>query len=133
MEPCTHAGPPATDSGPTERGRRDAGPAARRSPSDVVAAIIDEVPSYADAFAGRWARPSANAVQLALGGFLYLASGRRGADPGTPTAPAVEGAYELGRGEARSGRSMDALLGGYRVGARVAWREMSTTAVRTGV
>ena len=46
-----------------------------------------------------------NAVQLALGGFLSLAGGRRGADPRTPTAPAVEGAYQLGRGEARSGRT----------------------------
>ena len=53
-----------------------------------------------------------NAVQLALGGFLSLASGGRGADPGTPTAPAVEGAYQLGRGEARSGRTTDALLAG---------------------
>ena len=74
-----------------------------------------------------------NAVQLALGGFLSLAGGRRGADPGTPTAPAMEGAYQLGRGEARNGRSTDALLSAYRIGARVAWREMSARAVAAGI
>ena len=36
-------------------------------------------------------------------------------------------------GEARNGRSMDALLAAYRVGARVAWRELSATAVSAGL
>ncbi|MCW2765879.1 MAG: hypothetical protein JWO11_1838 [Nocardioides sp.] len=99
----------------------------------VVLAVIEEVPSYTDAFSGPMGETIRNAVQLALGGFLSLASGRRGTDPRTPTAPAVEGAYQLGRGEARSGRTTDALLAAYRIGARVSWREMSTTAVRTGV
>jgi hypothetical protein len=99
----------------------------------VVTAIIEEVPSYTDAFSGPMGETIRNAVQLALGGFLSLASGRRGADPRTPAAPAVEGAYQLGRGEARSGRSTDALLAAYRIGARVSWREMSLTAVRGGV
>ncbi|ABL83979.1 MULTISPECIES: helix-turn-helix domain-containing protein [unclassified Nocardioides] len=99
----------------------------------VVAAIIDEVPSYTDAFSGPMGETIRNAVQLALGGFLSLASGSRGADRSTPAAPAVEGAYQLGRGEARSGRTTDALLAAYRIGARVSWREMSTVAVRNGV
>ncbi|MBJ7331039.1 MAG: helix-turn-helix domain-containing protein, partial [Solirubrobacteraceae bacterium] len=99
----------------------------------VVAAIIDEVPSYTDAFSGPMGETIRNAVQLALGGFLSLASGGRGADLRTPAAPAVEGAYQLGRGEARSGRSTDALLAAYRIGARVSWRDMSRTAVRAGV
>jgi hypothetical protein len=99
----------------------------------VVAAIIAEVPSYEGALAGQMGATIGNAVQLALGGFLSLASGRRGTDPGTPTAPAVEGAYQLGRGEARSGRSTEALLAAYRIGARVAWRDMSRTAVDAGV
>jgi hypothetical protein len=99
----------------------------------VVAAIIDEVPSYTDAFSGPMGETIRNAVQLALGGFLSLASGKRGAEVSTPTAPAVEGAYQLGRGEARSGRTTEALLAAYRIGARVSWREMSTTAVRNGL
>jgi len=99
----------------------------------VVAAIIEEVPSYEDAFSGPMGQTIRNAVQLALGGFLSLATGTRGSDPRTPTAPAVEGAYQLGRGEARSGRSTDALLAAYRIGARVSWHEMSTTAVQKGI
>ena len=67
-----------------------------------------------------------NAVQLALGGFLTLAT-RDGESP--PMAPALEGAYQLGRGEARNGRTMEALLAAYRIGARVSWRDMSRTAV----
>ena len=77
---------------------------------DVVAAIVEEVPSYRDAFSGRMGETIRNAVQLALGGFLTLASRGRAEDLRTPTAPAVEGSYQLGRGEARSGRSTDALL-----------------------
>ncbi|MFC4784568.1 PucR family transcriptional regulator [Nocardioides sp. MAHUQ-72] len=100
---------------------------------ETVTAIIAEVPSYEGALTGPMGENIRNAVQLALGGFLSLASGRRGADPRTPTAPAVEGAYQLGRGEARSGRSTEALLAAYRVGARVSWREMSTTAVAGGI
>jgi hypothetical protein len=99
----------------------------------TVAAIIEEVPSYEGALTGTMGENIRNAVQLALGGFLSLASRRRGADPRTPAAPAVEGAYRLGRVEARSGRTTEALLAAYRVGARVSWREMSRTAVETGV
>ena len=97
----------------------------------VVSAVIAEVPSYADALAGPMGLTIRNAVQLALGGFISLAGRRRRTDPKTPAAPAMEGAYQLGRGEARSGRSMDALLAAYRIGARVSWREMSSAAVRS--
>ena len=97
----------------------------------VVGAIIAEVPSYTDAFSGPMGETIRNAVELALGGFLSLAGG--GGDLTTPGAQAVEGAYQLGRGEARSGRTTDALLAAYRIGARVSWREMSTIAVRNGI
>ena len=100
---------------------------------DVVAAIVDEVPSYRDAFSGPMGETIRNAVQLALGGFLTLASRGRTQDLRTPTAPAVEGSYQLGRGEARSGRSTDALLAAFRIGARVSWRELSEIAVRNGL
>jgi sugar diacid utilization regulator len=99
----------------------------------TVQEIIVEVPSYAEEFTGHMGQVIGNAVQLALAGFLELATARSGADPSTPIRPALEGAYELGRGEARSGRSMDALLAAYRVGARVSWRHMSASAVRAGL
>ena len=99
----------------------------------TVATIVVEVPSYADAFAGEMGRAISGAVQLALGGFLDLATASGGVDPSLPIGPALEGAYKLGRGEARSGRTMDSLLAAYRVGARVSWRHMSDTAVAAGL
>lgn len=99
----------------------------------TVAAIVVEVPSYADAFSGEMGRTIENAVQLALGGFLQLASEGGDGDASTPIQPALDAAYALGRGEARSGRSMDALLGAYRVGARVSWRHMADSGVRAGL
>ena len=100
----------------------------------TINAVTDEVPSYAGAFGGPMGDTIENAVQMALAGFLRLAArGARTTDAGTPLSPALEGAYALGRGEARSGRSADALLSAYRVGARVAWRELAETAVESGV
>lgn len=99
----------------------------------AVAAIIVGVPSYEGALSGRMGANIDHAVRLALGGFLDLASQPRGGDPATPLGPVVDAAYALGRGEARSDRSMEALLAAYRVGARVAWRELSTAAVAGGI
>jgi hypothetical protein len=97
----------------------------------VVAAVVAEVPSYSRAFAGTMGDNIRRAVALALGGFLDRVS--PAPDGRDPTATVHAGAYDLGRGEARSGRSMDALLAAYRVGARVAWRGMSQTAVDAGL
>jgi len=99
----------------------------------TIAAVTDEVPSYAGAFGGPMGDNVENAVQMALAGFLRLAARGRVVDQAQPLSPALEGAYALGRGEARSGRSADALLSAYRVGARVAWRELAETAVDAGV
>ncbi len=99
----------------------------------TVAAVTVEVPSYADAFSGRMGQRIEGAVQMALGAFVHLAARSQGSDPGPTLSPALDGAYELGRGEARSGRSVDALLSAYRVGARVAWRELSESAVDGGL
>ena len=98
----------------------------------TVDAIRTEVPSYADPFQGEMGHAIGRAVALALGGFLEISSG----DTETGAASfqqVAEAAYALGRGEARSGRSMDALLSAYRVGARVAWRDMSSAGVRAGL
>ncbi|WP_426245603.1 PucR family transcriptional regulator [Nocardioides sp. LHG3406-4] len=99
----------------------------------TIDAVRDEVPAYTREFGGPLGANIENAVQMALAGFLRLAARGSSSDPGTPLTPALDGAYALGRGEARSGRSADALLAAYRVGARVAWRELSAKAVETGV
>jgi hypothetical protein len=99
----------------------------------VITAVVREVPSYSDPFRGQMGRNIETAVQVALDGFLDLASRREGIDAGDQIEAVLEAAYALGRGEARSGRSMDALARAYRVGARVAWREMSAVAVADGL
>ena len=97
----------------------------------TVNAVRDEVPAYSEGLGEQMAGTIEQAVQMALAGFLRVAG--RAEDPGTPLPPTVEGAYALGQGEARAGRSADALLSAYRVGARVSWRELSATAVAAGV
>ncbi|RZU75043.1 PucR-like helix-turn-helix protein [Micromonospora kangleipakensis] len=99
----------------------------------TVSAITGEVPGYSGALTGTMREKIENAVRIALGTFFQLVEKAQSADPSTPLTPALEAAYALGSGEARSGRSMDALLAAYRVGARVAWREVSTTTVRSGL
>ena len=98
--------------------------------SHAVEAIIEEVPSYASARDYLVGNIEA-AVQVALGSFLSIAA--RSDDPSTPLGPAREASYNLGRGEARSGRSLDALLSAYRIGARVSWRGLSEESVRAGM
>ena len=98
--------------------------------ADAVEAIIAEVPSYAEAREYMVGNIE-TAVQVALGSFLTIAA--RADDPSTPLGPAREASYALGRGEARSGRSMDALLSAYRIGARVSWRELSAVGVNAGM
>ncbi|GIF22838.1 hypothetical protein Ate02nite_55680 [Paractinoplanes tereljensis] len=100
--------------------------------TQTIDAIMAEVPAYAEAFAGALGVKIERAVRTALGAFLGLVSRPHGPDPQSPLAPALEAAYALGRGEARSGRSLDALLGAYRVGARVSWHELAAISVATG-
>ena len=95
----------------------------------VVAAIAVEVAEYTDQMTGSFGIGVDSAVQLALGGFLRLAAHAETSDASTPLTPVLDAAYALGRGEAKSGRTMSGLLSAYRVGARVSWREWSTTCV----
>ena len=101
--------------------------------AQTVRAVVDEVPAYADAFSDDMGANIEEAAVTALAGFVHLAGHGDDADPRTPLQPMRAAAYELGRGEARQGRPMDALLAAYRVGARVAWRELARIAVDHGL
>jgi len=98
----------------------------------ALTAVTDEVPEYARTLRGDIASDIEQAIAAALGTFLRLLA----PDPQDPAAAPLDaarrGAYELGRGEARAARTADALLAAYRIGARVSWREMSSTAVEQG-
>lgn len=99
----------------------------------TIAAVTAEVPQYADTLSREMADGIAEGVRMALAAFLRLAAGSDDQDPDAAIGAAAREAYELGRGEARAHRSVDALLAAYRVGARVAWQEQADTAVRHDV
>ncbi|WP_018155056.1 PucR family transcriptional regulator [Demetria terragena] len=102
-----------------------------RVADDVVADVVAGVESYRDALRGQMGATIRQAVQVALDGFIIIASRESG--PTTPRAPALDGAYQLGRGEARGGRTPEALLAAYRIGARTAWRHLSASALDAGI
>jgi sugar diacid utilization regulator len=99
----------------------------------VVAAVVSEVPSYADPFRRGMGRQIETAVRVALDGFLDLASGTGSRSRRTQHQRVHDAAYALGQGEARAGRSIDALTTAYGVGARVAWRDMGSGAIDAGM
>ena len=94
---------------------------------EIVEAIIEgiprDVPVYAMPMEGRFGQGVRQGVTLALHRFLDL--------PGTRLPALSEDGkwvYEnLGRGEVRSGRSLESLLSAYRYGARVTLRAISRT------
>jgi hypothetical protein len=93
---------------------------------DIIAAIADEVPGYARPMEGRFGQVVRFGVEVALNRFVDLLVGK-----GTEDATARDTYTRLGAGEYKNGRSLDALLAAYRVGARRAWRrfvEVGTSA-----
>jgi hypothetical protein len=96
----------------------------------VVESVIAEVPSYSEPFRGSMGRNIENAVAVALNGFLDAVAG--GVEP-RRLAAVNDAAYNLGRGEVRAGRTMDALAAAYRVGTRRAWTDLSAIAVDAGL
>ncbi|GAA4362204.1 helix-turn-helix domain-containing protein [Paeniglutamicibacter cryotolerans] len=90
----------------------------------IIEAVPLQVPAYARPIEGRFGRGLRSGVATALERFLEL-PGTRKAALSPESRKLVEG---LGIGECRQGRSMDALLGAYRTGARVTFREMSKVA-----
>ncbi len=99
----------------------------------TVAAVTSEVSEYRRAvFGSEMGVAIEGAVELALATFLRVTT-TQDDETVASLGPAREAAYSLGRGEARAGRTMEALLGAYRVGARAAWEEMAALIVRRRV
>jgi PucR-like helix-turn-helix protein len=90
---------------------------------EVIAAVQSAVPVYRVLD-----RNVRRGVHQALEGFIQLA------DSGSAMRlPGREVYVEFGRGEARNGRPLDALLQAYRVGAQAAWRGVADAGDRAGV
>ncbi len=94
---------------------------------EIVEAIAREVPAYARPLEGAFGEAMSRGVEQALEQFNAMVR-----NPGSGRAPGRELYMELGRGEVREGRSLEALLAAYRVGARVAWRRLSSLGLEAG-
>ncbi|HKH17291.1 MAG TPA: helix-turn-helix domain-containing protein [Solirubrobacteraceae bacterium] len=95
---------------------------------EMIAAIAREVPDYARAMEGEFGQVVRLGVEVALNRFVDLL-----ADPEPDAAESRSTYVDLGRGEFRAGRSLDALLAAYRVGARLAWRRFVEAGVAGGL
>ena len=94
----------------------------------MIAAIAREVPDYARAMEGEFGQVVRLGVEVALNRFVDLL-----ADPEPDAAESRRTYVDLGRGEFHAGRSLDALLAAYRVGARLAWRRFVEAGVAGGL
>ncbi|HKH16987.1 MAG TPA: hypothetical protein VKA57_05635, partial [Solirubrobacteraceae bacterium] len=95
---------------------------------EMIVAIAREVPDYARAMEGEFGQVVRLGVEVALNRFVDLLADAE------PDAAERRGTYvDLGRGEFRAGRSLDALLAAYRVGARLAWRRFVEAGVAGGL
>lgn len=90
----------------------------------IIAAIGREVPGYARPMEGAFGRGVRIGVERALERFI---------EGGEDDAAARELYVSLGRGEQRAGRSLDALLRAYRLGARLSWERFSAVGQEVGV
>jgi hypothetical protein len=91
----------------------------------IVDAIASEVPDYARPMEGRFGETVRFGVQVALNRFVDLLVGKASREFGDTYR-------RLGAGEYKQGRTLDALLSAYRVGARVAWRRFVDAGTHAG-
>jgi hypothetical protein len=95
---------------------------------EIIRSIARAIPAYRRPMRGAFGRGVQTAIDLALRQFLDQMG-----HPIPAERPGREVYLDLGRGELRSGRSLDALQLAYRIGARVAWRRFAAAARAAGV
>jgi PucR C-terminal helix-turn-helix domain len=95
---------------------------------EIVAELSHGVPDYARPLEGPFGQALRHGVEEALGRFTTMVE-----SPGADPEAGREVYVNLGRGEMRAGRSLDALLAAYRLGARVAWRRLAAAGERAGL
>src|SRR5206468_8465430 len=94
----------------------------------IIAAIGSEVPEYRRPLEGPFGRALRVGVEQALARFVDQIE-----HPEADNDAARDIYVALGRGEMRAGRSLDALLSAYRLGARLAWRRFVAFGVDAGL
>jgi PucR-like helix-turn-helix protein len=95
---------------------------------EIIDAIRAGVPAYAQPLEGAFGAGVRVGVEQALTEFVDLVE-----SPARDRSAWREVYVRLGRGEARVGRTMEALLAAYRIGARVAWRRVAEVARAAGL
>lgn len=90
---------------------------------EIVAAVGRAVPEYRRPLEGAFGRGLRAGVRRSLQQFVDLIGRAE-----EVSAASREVYRELGRGEHRSGRTLDALQAAYRLGARLSWRRLSVLA-----
>jgi len=96
--------------------------------AETIRAIGSEVPDYSAPLEGRLGVTLRYGTERALGRFVDSIE--------APTAVSARDRriyFELGRLEMREGRTLNALLAAYRVGAQIAWRRFVEAGVRAGL
>jgi hypothetical protein len=92
---------------------------------EIIEAVGREVPAYRRPLEGAFGEGVRRGVGVALSRFVESS--------GAPDRAAASVYIALGRGEYRQGRSLEALLAAYRVGARIAWRRITEAGAAAGV
>src|SRR5215210_2269487 len=95
---------------------------------EIIAAISRSVPDYARPLEGPFGEGLRLGVAEALRQFMELIE-----NPAADRVAGREVYVNLGRGEMRAGRSLEALLAAYRLGARVAWRRLAAAGESAGL
>ena len=95
---------------------------------EIVRAVSEGVPDYARPLEGDFGRALRAGVEEALGQFVAAVE-----DPESARQNGRQTYVDLGRTEMRAGRSLDALLAAYRIGARAAWRRLVAAGERAGL
>src|SRR6476469_2193767 len=94
---------------------------------EIIEALRSDVPEYRRPLEGAFGRGLRAGVFSALEHFLQEV------ETGGPVPRRRDLYVGLGRGEQRAGRSLEALLAAYRLGARVVWRRQAEVAAAAGL
>nr|MBA3328593.1 PucR family transcriptional regulator [Solirubrobacterales bacterium] len=96
--------------------------------AEMIRAIGEEVPDYSRPLGGPFGIALRDGVERALRRFVDSIEHPEAIDEGDRSVY-----IELGRGEMRQGRTLNALLAAYRVGAQLAWRRFVQAGVSAGL
>jgi hypothetical protein len=95
---------------------------------EIIQEIRAAIPEYARPMDGPYGQVLSVGVHEALNSFIGLV-----ADPGAPRDDLEALCRNLGKLEAREGRTLDSLQAAYRVGSRVAWHRVMALGQRAGL